>query len=102
MTNRYRNRSSQVMCGSSGQKNLEAAEYLEKCLCLLEDLVYDASGMEEAFNPSEYAIPAEIVQRANQILTDLESCSDIPSDPDGELEAGYEKGLILISPNSIL
>jgi|GEM_PF-5687924 len=41
---------------------------LERCLDLLEDLVYEAVGVEECFNPAEYEISAEIVQRANQIL----------------------------------
>lgn len=43
---------------------------LERCLDLLEDLVYEAVGVEECFNPAEYEISAEIVQRANQILAD--------------------------------
>jgi hypothetical protein len=43
---------------------------LKRCLDLLEDLVYEAEGLEECLDPAEYVISSEIVRRANQILID--------------------------------
>ena len=67
MTDRSRSPSSPGISGSIGPETSEG-DLLEMCLDLLEDLVYEAVGVEECFNPAEYEIPAEIVLRANQIL----------------------------------
>lgn len=74
-----RNRSSQVMCGSSGLKTSEGDEFWEKCLDLLEDLMYDAiSADETAFNPDQYLISAEIYNRVVKMLDACESSRKLP------------------------
>ena len=76
MTDHSPSHSSQAISGSIDPK-ISAGEgsedtILERCLNLLEDLTYEAVGTEEGLNPSEYEVPAEIVERANQILADSE------------------------------
>lgn len=71
MTDRSLSPSSPGISGLSGQET-SGGDILERCLDLLEDLVYEAVGTEECFNPAEYEISAEIVQRANRILADSE------------------------------
>jgi hypothetical protein len=44
---------------------------LEEIACAAEDLIADATGLEEAFNPSEYVVSADHIQKISSLLERL-------------------------------